>query len=199
MPSSRLRVLPAVVALALGAAVTLSAPAAYAHPGEGSVRLGAGLAPLQLTHYPEPDVTQVFFGLGPQTLGLHFGYQVTPEIGIGARLVFGGIHFDSPLGSNTLLSFSALPRFEYMITPHGVVAIYFGAEAGFQVFGDPGAPNLSEFFLAGGLFGLRIFAETSFSIDLEAQPGFIYDIDSDNAGFMALVYLSFTGWLDTGG
>jgi hypothetical protein len=168
--------------------------AASAHPTRTAFRIGLGIPLLSVTHYPGPEETELTYGLWPVTLGLHLGVQVTNEIGIALNVYGGGRWNDSPAGEADYVMFSAMPRFEYMFTPHGTVAPYLGAEIGGAVEGDPDA-NLRDVFRTGGFFGLHIFAETEVSIDLELAASFVYDIDRGEPGVRAIFALSTTGWL----
>ena len=80
-----------------------------------------------------------------------------------------------------------------MFTPHSVAAPYLGAELGYEAVGDPDA-DLRETLRTGGFFGLHLFADTSFAVDLEGAVNLLYDPDADQFGVRGLLYLSVLGW-----
>lgn len=165
---------------------------AYAHPSETSFRLGLGIPALSVTHYPSPDQAYVTYGLYPVTFGVHLGVQVTSEVGLAIHVLGGGAY--DAVTDIHFVYFAAVPRFEYMFTPHDTVGFYLGIEAGIEGSGDPDL-DMVDVFRTGPFFGLHIFAETEFSVDLELAGNFVYDIDRDLAGIRGVLYFSVTGWL----
>jgi hypothetical protein len=190
---TRQRARSCVLVLAIVSAV----PAvAHAHPADPSFRLGLGIPGLAVTHMPgSPATTTVQYGLYPATFGVHLGWQIVSEVGLEVRLLGGGLWLESGPTDQHIIFFSVAPRFEYMFTPHETVAPYLGFEVGLDVVGNPDT-NMSDIFRTGGFFGIHIFAVTEFSVDLELQADFLYNVDTERAGFRGTFYVSITGWLD---
>ncbi|MBX3275260.1 MAG: outer membrane beta-barrel protein [Sandaracinaceae bacterium] len=188
-----------LTAAALLASLFTAPTLARADFGEGAFRLGAGPTLLSVEHLPEPDVQIVTYGLPPLSLGVHVGYMLTEQLYLGAQVALGGQSLTGRAGpfgrfNDDTLYVTLLPRIAYLISVASAVSIYFGAEVGLTIQGDPdGDPD--DVFRAGGLAGLHFFATDSFSIDGELGLGFTHRVDSANAGVVVSLGLTFSGWL----
>ncbi|MGF1465136.1 MAG: outer membrane beta-barrel protein [Sandaracinaceae bacterium] len=186
--------------LSLAALVVLGAwPArASAHPPGRSFRLGLGTPVFSAEAFPEPDITRYTFGIIPTTFGIQVGYQASQPLGFVLELLGGGTSDQLPGEDVDFVVFAVTPRFEYMFTPHEVVAPYSGAGAGYRLDGDPDG-DLRDLVNAGGFFGLHLFADANaseFSLDIEGRLDLLYDIDTENAGIRGVLYFAWTGWFD---
>ena len=181
----------------------LAGPAvARADHGAGAFRLGGGSTVFSIEYIPDPEISVILYGLPvtPYLNGVHAGYMVSDSIYLGLQFQFGGQTIDTsgPFGvSIDRVFFTLLPRFTYMIALSSSASLYFGAEAGYSVNGDPDA-NPDDVFKAGGIGGVSLFVEDSFSIDAEATISFTHHPDSANAGFQAGLHLTFSGWVGGG-
>jgi len=181
----------------------LSAPAvANADHGAGSIRLGAGSTLLSVEHLPEPGASTILYGLPifPYQTGFHFGYLLTDEIYLGLQLAAGAVTVDTGsavFGNSDILFFTMLPRFAYQMALTSALNVYFGAEAGFSIFGDPDG-NPTDIFKAAGVVGASFFATDSFSIDGVLSFGFVHRPDTENAGIQVGLNIILSGWMGLG-
>ncbi len=191
---SRALYAPLLALSLLTAAPTL----AHADYGEGAFRLGAGSTLFSIEHLPEPGSSVILYGLPiiPYQTGIHVGYMLTGEIYLGLQLAVGGMTVDTGgfLGSTDLLQFTMLPRFLYQIPFSSNLNIYFGAESGFSIIGDPDG-NPEDIFKVAGVAGVSFFASDSFSIDGDLSFGFTHHPDSGNAGIQVGLNVIFSGWM----
>ncbi len=191
----RITILP-FLALVAALSITLLPGAASADQGEGALRVGADVYVLDLSVFPDFGDANVQAGVLPAQLAIGAGFQLTSDIVLGARATFGyassfnfgGVGFGSEYG---VLSF--LPYFEYMFVD-GDIRPFVGAHGGVTGY-FPEMGDAEAIAIAGGEFGVHLFADPAFSFSPALWVNFLYNGFIERAGFSIGLLVSLEGWL----
>ncbi|MCA9607343.1 MAG: hypothetical protein KC619_17175 [Myxococcales bacterium] len=204
----------ALAAAALLCAVTLAPSVAAARPP--SLRDGAspGLAigargnVLALEHFPDVGFDFWFGVRSSDDSAFSLGY-LTPDlmialtlgnIVIGARFEAGFYHLnpDGPFAPDQNVGHVGIvPFFEYWLDGEDM-APFFGLGFGPTIL-IPDGRNAEVLLQGAGTGGLGFFVAEGFSIGPTLSLGFLYDSQSERAGWTVVLGFDLRGWIGLGG